>query len=117
MTDLRQRLDRGVAALPGEPVLAADHQHMLDDTGLDQMMRQHGHGEPGGAADLHGMGVRRPDAEMLGEHGREHDVRRDRAVAAQDAVDLGALQPGVGNRQLGRLAHEVERGRAFVLAV
>ena len=117
MTDLRQRLDRGVAALPGEPVFAADHQHMLDDTGLDQMMRQHGHGKPGGAADLHGMGIRRPDAEMLGEHGGQHDVRRDRAVAAEDAVDFRSLQPGIGNGHLGRLAHEVERRRAFVLAV
>ena len=117
MADLRQRLDRGVAALPGEAVLAADHQHMLDDAGIDQMMRQHGHREPGGAADLHRMGVGRLDAEMLGKHGREHDVRRHRAVAAQDAVDLRSLQPGVGNRELGRLAHEVERGRALVLAV
>ena len=117
MTDLRQRLDRGVAALSGEPVLTANDKHMLDDTSLDQMMRQHGHGEPGGAADLHRMGVGRPDAEMLGKHGGEHDVRRDRAVAAQNAVDLRTLQPGVGNRHLGRLAHEVERGRALVLAV
>ena len=117
MADLRQRLDRGVAALPGQPVFTADHQHMFCDSRIDQMMRQHGHGEPGGAADLHGVGIRRPDAEMLGEHGRQHDVRRHRAVAAQDAVDLGALQPGVGNRHLRRLAHQVERGRAFVLAV
>ena len=57
MTDLRQRLDRGVAALPGETVFTADHQHMLCNAGVDQMMRQHGHGEPGGAADLHGMRV------------------------------------------------------------
>ena len=33
------RLNRGIAALPGEPVLAADHQHMLDDAGIDQMVR------------------------------------------------------------------------------
>ena len=117
MADLRQRLDRGVAALPGQPVFAADHQHMLCDAGIDQMMRQHGHGEPGGAADLHGVGIGRLDAEMLGEHGRQHDVRRDGRIAAQNAVDLGALQPGIGNGKLGRLAHEIERGRAFVLAV
>ena len=84
MADLRQRLDRGVAALPGEPVLAADHQHMLRDAGIDQMMRQHGHGEPGGAADLHGVGIGRLDAEMLGEHGRQHDVRRDRASSRRE---------------------------------
>ena len=117
MADLRQRLDRGVAALPGQAVLAADHQHMLYNAGIDQMMRQHGHREPGGAADLHRVGIGRPDAEMLGEHGREHDVRRHGRVAAKDAVDVGSLQPGVGNGKLGRLAHEVERGRAFVLAV
>ena len=117
MADLRQRLDRGVAALPGETIFAADHQHMLCDAGIDQMMRQHGHGEPGGAADLHGMRVGWLNAEMLGEHGRQHDVRRDRRIAAENAVDLGSLQPGIGNRKLGRLAHEIERGRAFVLAV
>ena len=38
-------------------------------------------------------------------------------VAAKDAVDLGALQPGIRNRQLGGLAHQIERGRTFVLAV
>ena len=117
MADLRQRQDRGVAALPGQPVLAADHQHVPDNAGLDQMMRQHGHREPGGAADLDGVGVGRFDAEMLGEHGRQHDVRRHRGVAAEHAVDLAALQPGVGNRQLRGLAHQVERGRALVLAV
>jgi hypothetical protein len=36
---------------------------------------------------------------MLGEHGREHDVRRDRAVAAEDAVDIGAFQAGIGISQ------------------
>ena len=32
MADLRQRLDRGVAALPGQAVLAGDHEHMLRTT-------------------------------------------------------------------------------------
>ncbi len=117
VADLGQRLDRGVAALPGETVFAADDKHMLGDAGIDQMMRQHGHRKPGGAADLHGMGVGWADAEMLGEHGREHDVRRDRRVAAENTVDAGSFQSGVGKRKLGRLAHEVERGRAFVFAV
>ena len=49
--------------------------HTLVDAGLDQMMRQHGHGQPGGAADLHRVGVSRLDPKMLGEHGRQHDVR------------------------------------------
>ena len=62
------------------------------------MMRQHGHRQPRGAADLHGMGIGRADAKMLGEHGGEHDVRRDRGIAAEDAVDLGALEPGVGSQ-------------------
>ena len=105
MADLRQRQDRGVAALPGQPVLAADHQHMLDHAGLDQMMRQHGHGEPGGAADLHGVGVGRANAEMLGEHGGQHDVRRDRGIAAEDAVDLA--------RASGR--HRQSQARAALL--
>ena len=81
------------------------------------MMRQHGHGEPGGAADLYGVGIGRANTKVLGEHGRQHDVRRNRRVAAENAVDVGSLQPGIGNGKLGRLAHEIERGRAFVLAV
>jgi len=76
---------------------------------LDQLVRQHGHREPGGAADLDRMRVGRPYAKMLGKHGRQHDVRRDRGIAAEDAVDLGAFQPGVGDGKLGCLAHEVER--------
>ena len=95
MADLRERKDRGIAALPGQAVLAADHEHVFHDTGLGQMMRQHGHGEARGAADLHGVGVGRADAKMLGEDGREHDVRRHRRIAAKDAVDLTALQAGV----------------------
>jgi hypothetical protein len=117
MTDLRQGLDRSIAALPGEPVLAADHQHMFCESGIDEMMRQHCHSESRSAADLHGMGIRRPDTEMLGKHRGQHDMWRDRAVAAEDAVDFGSLQAGIGNRDLRRLAHEVERGRAFMLAV
>ena len=66
--------------------------------------------KPGRAADLHGVGVGRAYAEMLGEHGCQHDVRRDGGIAAEHAVDLGAFQAGIGNRQLRRLAHEVERG-------
>src|SRR5664279_5272869 len=81
------------------------------------MMRQHGHGKPGGAADLHGVRVRRANAEMLGEHGRQHDMRRYRRVAAQDAVDLGALQPRIGNRKARSVAHEVERGGTRMPAV
>src|SRR6185312_1336980 len=70
-----------------------------------------------GTAHLDRVGVRGTDAKMLGEHSREHDVRRDRRIAAKDAVDVGALQPGVSGRKLGRLAHEIERGEAFMLAV
>ncbi len=44
--DLRQRLDRGIAALPGEAVLAGDHEHMPRDAGFDQVMREHGHRKP-----------------------------------------------------------------------
>src|ERR1700716_3263317 len=54
---------------------------------------------------------------MLGEDGCEHDVRRDCRVAAEDAIDLTAFQAGVGNRKLGGLAHEVERGTALTPAV
>ena len=117
VTDLRQRLDRGIAALPGQTIFAADHQHMLCDAGVDQVMRQHGHGETCGPADLHRMSIGWLDTKMLGENGRQHDVRRNRRIAAENAVDLGSLQPGIGNRKLGRLAHEIERGRSFVLAV
>jgi hypothetical protein len=116
MADLRQRQDRGIAALPGQTVLAADDQHVLCYAGLDQMVRQHGHGETGGAADLHGMRIGWPDPEMFSEHRGEHDVRRDRAVAAEHAVDLGAADAGIGNRKLGGLAHQVERRRALMLA-
>ena len=80
------------------------------------MMRQHGHGEPGGAADLHRMRVRRVYAEVLGEHGRQHDVRRYRRIAAQHAIDLGALEPGIRDRKLGRPAHQVERRRTLMPA-
>src|ERR1700738_5594191 len=89
---------------------------MPDDAGLDQVMRQPRHCETGGAADLHGVRVSRANAEMLGEHGCEHDMRRDSRIAAEDAVDLIALQPGIGNRKRSRLAHEVERGRALMPA-
>src|SRR5439155_25161829 len=73
-------------------------------------------GEPGGAADLHGMRISWANAEMLGEHGRQHDVRRDGRIAAEDAVDLATLQAGVGNRKPGGLAHEVQRGGALMPA-
>src|ERR1700694_3580824 len=84
--------------------------------GLDQMMRQHRHRQTRGRADLHGVSVNRPNAEMLGEYGGEHDVRRDSAVAAEDAVDLAAPEAGIGNRKLRCLAHEVERGGALMPA-
>ena len=116
MADLRQRLDRGIAALPGQPVLAGHDQDIAGDARFDEMMRQHRHREPRGAADLHGVRVTGADAEMLGKHGRQHDVRRDGGVAAEDAVDLGALQPGIVECGLRGPAHQVERGRAFVLA-
>src|SRR5258706_7466144 len=87
---------------------------MLDDASLDQVMRQHRHCQPGGAADLHGMRVSWTNPKMLGEHGRQHDVRRDGGIAAEHAVDLRSRQPGVGNRKLGGLAHEVEGGRALM---
>ena len=59
MTDLRQRHDRGIAALAGQAVLAGDAQDVLDHASVDEVMRKHGHGKPGGAADLHGVGVSR----------------------------------------------------------
>src|ERR1035437_3371066 len=43
-------------------------------------------------------------------------MRRDRGIAAEDAVDLRAFQAGVGDRQLRGLAHEVERGRSLMPA-
>ena len=109
MTDLGQRQDRGVAALPGQPVLATHDQHMFGHAGFDQMMRQHGHGQTRRTANLHRMRIGRLDTEMFGENRGQHDVRRDRAVAAQDAVDLGAAHAGIRNRKFGRLAHQVER--------
>jgi hypothetical protein len=110
MADLRQRCDRSIAALPGQAIFTPDHKHMARDAGIDQMVCEHRHGEPGGAADLHGVRVGRTDSKMLGEHGREHDVRRDGGVAAEDAVDLGAREPGIRYRKRGGLAHEIERG-------
>jgi hypothetical protein len=110
MADLRQRLDRGIAALSGEAVLAGDDEHVARDAGFDEVMGEHRHRQPRGAADLHGMGVARADAEMLGENGRQHDVRRHGGIAAEDAVDVRTLQPGVVERGLRRFAHQVERG-------
>src|SRR5260370_19752491 len=54
---------------------------------------------------------------MLGEHGRQHDVRRNRRIAAEHAINIGALEPGIRYRELGGLAHEIERRRALMLAV
>ena len=82
MADLRQRQDRSVAALPGQPVFAAD---------------------------LHRMRIGRADAKVLGEHGRQHDVRRDGRIAAKDAVDLASRKPRIRERKLGCAAHQVER--------
>jgi hypothetical protein len=59
------------------------------------------------AIDLDRMGIGWRDAEMLGEHGGEHDMRHGGGIAAQEAVDIGALQPGIGQCQLGGAAHEV----------
>src|SRR6266478_792247 len=87
---------------------------MPDDAGLDQMMRQHRHCEPGGAADLNRVRIGRANAEMLGEDRRQHDVRRDGGIAAEHAVDLCSRQSGIGNRKLGGLAHEVEGGRTLM---
>ena len=81
---------------------------MPRDARLHQMMRQHGHGETGGAANLNRMRIGGPNAEMFSENRGEHDVWRDRAVAAENAVDLGAFQAGIGDRELGRLAHQIE---------
>ena len=108
MSDLRQRLDRGIAALAGQPILAGHHQHISDHVGLDQVMRQHGHRKPRRTANLHGVRISGTDAEMLGEYGSQHDMRRHRAVAAQDAVDITSFQAGIADRLLGGPAHEVE---------
>src|SRR5260370_9216868 len=89
---------------------------MLDDASLDQVMRQHRHCQPGGRADLHGMRVSWTNPKMLGGHRRQHDVPRDGGIAAEHAVDLRSRQPGIGNRKLGGLAHEVEGGRALMPA-
>src|SRR5450756_1673087 len=81
------------------------------------MMRQHGHGQTRGAANLHGMGVSRTNTKMLGEYGGQHDVRRDGRIAAEHAVDLAAFQPGIGHRERGGPTHEVERGRPLMPSV
>ena len=81
------------------------------------LVRQHGHGETRGAANLYRMGVSRVDAKTLGERGCEHDVRRHRRIAAKNAIDLAALEARIRDRKLGCLAHEVERGKALVLAI
>ncbi|MGY4409813.1 hypothetical protein ACVWW4_001549 [Bradyrhizobium sp. LB7.1] len=47
---------------------------------------------------------------MLGEDSRQHDVRRDGGVAAEDAVDLGALELRIVECGLRGFAHQVERG-------
>src|SRR6266849_201565 len=89
---------------------------MPDNAGLYQMMRQHRHCEPGGAADLNRVCIGRANAEMLGEDRRKHDMRRDGRITAEDAVDVCSRQAGIGNRKLGGLAHEVEGGRALMPA-
>src|SRR5229473_7368479 len=89
---------------------------MPDNAGLNQMMRQHRHCEPGGAADLNRVCIGRANAEMLGEDRRKHDMRRDGRITAEDAVDVCSRQAGIGDRKLGGLAHEVEGGRALMPA-
>ena len=71
---------------------------------------------PVGTTDLNCMGVGRFDPEMFGEHGGQHDVRHRGGVAAQEAVDVRALQSGIGDRQFGGTAHQIQRRGAFVLA-
>jgi hypothetical protein len=116
MPDLRQCLNRGVAALTGQPVLARHDQHMPRHIGFDQMMRKHGHRQPRGTTDLNGVGIGGPDAEMLGKDGGQHDVRRHRAVPTKNTVNIGSFQAGIGNRQPGSLAHEVKRRQALMPA-
>ena len=77
------------------------------------LMREHRHRHAGGAADLDGMGVGRPETEMFGEHGGQHQMRHGGGVAAQQAIDVAAPKPGIGQRQFGRLAHQTERRRAL----
>jgi hypothetical protein len=60
------------------------------------------------------VGVTGADTKMLGEHGWQHDVRRDSRIATEDAVDLGSFQPGIGNCKRSRLARQVERGRTLM---
>ena len=105
--DLRQHLHRRVTALPGQAVLAADHQHAPRHARTHQRMRQHHQPETGGPAQLHRVGIARVQAVMLGKHRREHQVRLGRGVAAQQSIDVAARQAGVGQRQVGGLAHQV----------
>src|SRR3954453_23262831 len=117
MTYLGQRLDRGIAALASQSMFAADNQHMLRNSGVDEMMRQHRHREPRSAADLHCMRILRRYSEVLCKDRREHDVRRNCAVPAENAVDLSPFEARVRDCKLGSPAHEVERRGAFVPAV
>jgi hypothetical protein len=95
--------------MSGQTVLTGHHENVARSAGLGELVRQHGHGKTGRTADLHGMGVARLQTEMLREERREHQVRQGGRIAADQAVDLGALQARVGERCGGGGRHEVER--------
>ena len=117
VADLRQGLHGGVTALAREPILAGDHQHVARNTRVDQMMRQHRHREASRATDLDRMRVNRAQTEVLDERRRQHQVRERRRVAAQQTVDILALELRVGERGGRRIAHQIERRAARQLAV
>ena len=99
-------LDRGARAAD-RPLRRAvgDQRHVAEPCG-DRGARVVDVGHRRRAADHGGVGVARPDAELLGQrHARPRQLRRRR----EDAVDVGDRQPRVGQRAQRRLGHDVGR--------
>ena len=79
-------------------------------------MREHCHGETGGAADLYGVGIRGLQSEVFCKHRGEHQVRHRGRVPAYQAVHFGALELRIGQRRSARIAHQIERAASGMLA-
>ena len=116
ITHLGQGLDGAVTRLAAQAVFTGQHQHLPAAAGTHQVAGQHQQRCAGGAAQLHAVGIGRPQRQPLGHQRGQHQVRQRGGIAAQQAVDLAAGDAGVVQRGLGRLGHQARRGAAVVAA-
>ena len=114
----QERLADGGAGELGH-LLHADHEHDPGGPGLDRPQALVHGGRAGGAGVLDpGRGLEAQGGVGL-EHERAGEVLRDEAaieVAEPDLVDLGWLEPCVGDRSRGRLDDQALGAAALVLA-